>query len=94
MKWIGKILAIPLILLTSFTCLVMKVLTKFYGACYGLVGIGFIAAMILFVAYSEWRNAIALIIILLIAFMVLFFGTLIQVILEEICNGLKTFIRS
>ena len=94
MKWIGKILTIPLILLTSFTCLVMKVLTMFYGACYGLVGIGFVAAMILFVAYSEWRNVIALIIILLIAFMVLFFGTLIQVILEEICNGLKTFIRS
>lgn len=94
MKWIGKILTIPLILLTFFTCLVMKVLIKFYGACYGLVGIVFIAAMILFVAYSEWRNVIALIIILLIAFMVLFFGTLIQVILEEICNGLKTFIRS
>ena len=92
-KIIGKILAIPLLVITSLMWLVVKALIAIYGLCYGILGIGVVAAMILFLAYQEWANIIALIIIVTVAFVVLFAGTFIQVLLEEANSSLKRFIR-
>ena len=50
--------------------------------------------MILFLAYQEWANVIALVIIAVIAFAILFCGTFIQVLLEEAKAGLKKIIRA
>ena len=93
-KIIGKILAIPLIVITSLMWLVVKALVAIYGLCYGILGIGVVAAMILFLAYQEWANIIALIIIVTVAFVVLFAGTFIQVLLEEANSGLRKIIRA
>lgn len=65
-----------------------------YGLCYGLLGIGVVAAMILFLAYQEWANVIVLIVIAVAAFAVPFAGTFIQVLLEEVNGGLWKIIRA
>ena len=94
MKWIGKALAIPALLITSLMWLVVKALAVIYGFCYGVLGIGVVVAMILFLAYQEWANVFALIIIAVAAFVVLFAGTFIQVLLEEANNSLRKIIRA
>ena len=94
LKWIGKLLAIPTLLITSLMWLVVKALVAIYGLCYGLLGIGVVAAMILFLAYQEWANVVALIIIAVAAFVVLFAGTFIQVLLEEANSSLRKIIRA
>lgn len=94
LKWIGKVLAIPALLITSLVWLVVKALAAIYGLCYGLLGIGVVAAMILFLAYQEWENVVALIIIAVAAFVVLFAGTFIQVLLEEVNSSLRKIIRA
>jgi len=94
LKLIGKILAIPLLVITSLMWLVVKALIAIYGLCYGILGIGVVAVMILFLAYQEWANMIALIIIATVAFVVLFAGTFIQVLLEEANIGLRKIIRA
>ena len=94
LKLIGKIIAIPLLVVTSLIWLVVKTMIALYGLCYGLLGIGVIAAMILFLAYQEWANVIALIVIAVVAFAVLFAGTFIQVLLEEANIGLRKIIRA
>lgn len=94
LKWIGKILAIPVLLFTSMMWLVVKALVVIYGLCYGLLGIGVVVAMILFLAYQEWANVVALIVIAVLAFVVLFAGTFIEVLLEQANSGLRKIIRA
>ena len=94
LKMLGKLLAIPALLATSLVWLVVKAMTAIYGLCYGLLGIGIVAAMILFLAYQEWANIIALIVIAVVAFAVLFAGTFVQVLLEEANRGLRKIIRA
>lgn len=94
LKMLGKLLAIPALLATSLVWLVVKAMTAIYGLCYGLLGIGVVLAMILFLAYQEWANVIALIVIAVVAFAVLFTGTFIQVLLEEANRGLRKIIRA
>ena len=94
LKWIGKLLAIPTLLITSLMWLVVKALATIYGLCYGLLGICVVVAMILFLAYQEWANVVALIIIAVAAFVVLFAGTFIQVLLEEANSSLRKIIRA
>lgn len=94
LKMLGKLLAIPALLVTSLVWLVVKAMTAMYGLCYGLLGIGIVAAMILFLAYQEWANVIALIVIAVVAFAVLFAGTFVQVLLEEANRVLRKTIRA
>lgn len=94
LKMLGKLLAIPVLLVTSLVWLVVKAMTAIYGLCYGLLGVGIVAAMILFLAYQEWANIIALIVIAVVAFAVLFAGTFVQVLLEEANRGLRKIIRA
>ena len=94
LKMLGKLLAIPVLLVTSLVWLVVKAMTAMYGLCYGLLGVGIVAAMILFLAYQEWANIIALIVIAVVAFAVLFAGTFVQVLLEETNRGLRKIIRA
>lgn len=94
MKWIGKLVVIPTMLITSLMWLAVKVLVAIYGLCYGVLGLGVVAAMILFLAYQEWANVIALIVIAIIAFTILFAGTFIQVLLEEVNSGLMKVLRA
>lgn len=94
LKFIGKILAIPLLVVTSLILLVVKAMIVIYGLCYGLLGIGAVAALILFLAYQEWANVVALIIIAVVAFILLFAGTFLQVLLEEANSGLRKIIRA
>ncbi len=94
LKMLGKLLAIPALLVTSLVWLVVKAMTAMYGLCYGLLGVGIVAAMILFLAYQEWANIIALIVIAVVAFAVLFAGTFVQVLLEEANRGLRKIIRA
>ncbi len=94
LKMLGKLLAIPALLVTSLMWLVVKAMIAIYGLCYGLLGIGVVAAMILFLTYQEWTNVIALIVIAVVAFVVLFAGTFIQVLLEEANSGLRKIIRA
>lgn len=94
MKWIGKLAVIPILLITSLMWLGAKVLVAIYGLCYGLLGLGVVAAMILFLAYQEWINVIALVVIAIIAFTILFAGTFIQVLLEEINMRLVKVLRA
>ena len=94
LKMLGKLLAIPALLATSLVWLVVKAMTAIYGLCYGLLGVGIVAAMILFLAYQEWANIIALIVIAVVAFAVLFAGTFVQVLLEEANRGLRKIIRA
>lgn len=94
LKWIGKLLAIPAILVTSLIWLLVKAMVAIYGLCYGLLGIGVVAAMILFLAYQEWANVIALIVITVVVFAILFAGTFIQVLLEEANSCLWKIIRA
>lgn len=94
LKIIGKILVIPLLVVTSLVWLLVKALISIYGLCYGILGIGVVIAMILFLAYQEWANVIALVIIAVVAFAVMFAGTFIQVLLEEANSGLRKVIRA
>ena len=94
LKMLGRLLAIPALLVTSLVWLVVKAMTASYGVCYGLLGIGVVAAMILFLAYQEWANVVALIVIAVVAFAVLFAGTFVQVLLEEANSGLRKIIRA
>ena len=94
LKMLGKLLAIPVLLVTSLVWLVVKAMTAMYGLCYGLLGVGIVAAIILFLAYQEWANIIALIVIAVVAFAVLFAGTFVQVLLEEANRGLRKIIRA
>lgn len=94
LKLIGKILAIPLLVIISLMWLVVKAMITIYGLCYGLLGIGGVVALILFLAYQEWSNVIALAVIAVVAFVLLFAGTFIQVLLEEANSGLRKFIRA
>lgn len=94
MKWFGKLLAIPALLVTSVLWLIVKALIALYGLCYGLLGIDVVAAMILFLAYQEWANVIALVVIAAIAFTILFAGTFLQVLLEEVNSGLVKVLRA
>ncbi len=93
LKWFGKFLAIPALVITSMLWLVVKALIAIYGLCYGLLGISVVAALILFLAYQEWANVVAILVIAVVAFAVLFAGTFIQVLLEEANNGLRRIIR-
>ena len=94
LKLLGKLLAIPLLLVTALLWLAVKAMTSIYGLCYGLSGIGVVAAMILFLVYQEWANVVALIVIAVVAFAVMFAGTFIQVLLEEASSGLRKIIRA
>lgn len=94
LKWIGKLLAIPVLLVISLAWLVVKAITALYGLCYGLLGIGIVVAMLLFLAYQEWANVIALIVIAVVAFAILFAGTFIQVLLEEANSGLRRLLKA
>lgn len=94
LKMLGKMLAIPALLVTSLMWLMVKAMTAIYGLFYGLLGIGVVAVMILFLAYQEWANVIALIVIAVVAFAVLFAGTFIQILLEEANSGLRKIIRA
>ena len=94
LKWIGRLLAIPVLLLISLAWLVVKAITALYGLCYGLLGIGIVVAMLLFLTYQEWANVIALIVIAVAAFSILFAGTFIQVMLEEANSGLRRLLKA
>ena len=94
LKWIGKVLAIPALLITSMMWLVVKVLIAIYGLCYGVIGIGIVAAMILFLTYQEWANVVVLVVIAVVAFAILFAGSFIQVLLEEANSGLRIILRA
>ena len=94
LKWIGRLLAIPVLLLISLAWLVVKAITALYGLCYGLLGIGIVVAMLLFLAYQEWANVIALIVIAVAAFAILFAGTFIQVMLGEANSGLRRLLKA
>ncbi len=94
LKIIGKIVAIPVLLVISLVWLVVKVMTAIYGLCYGILGIGVTAALVLFLAYQEWANVVAIILIATVAFTVLFAGTFIQIILEEANKGLLKIIKA
>lgn len=94
LKIIEKILAIPLLVVTSLAWLLVKTLISIYGLCYGILGIGLVIAMILFLAYQEWANVIALVIIAVVAFTVMFAGTFIQVLLEEANSALRKIIKN
>ena len=94
LKWIGKLLAIPVLMVISLAWLVVKAITALYGLCYGLLGIGIVVAMLLFLAYQEWANVIALIVIAVAAFAILFAGTFIQVMLEEANSGLRRLLKA
>ena len=94
LKWIGKLLAIPVLLVTSLAWLIVRAITALYGLCYGLLGIGIVVAMLLFLTYQEWANVIALIVIAVAAFSILFAGTFIQVMLEEANSGLRRFLKA
>ena len=94
LKLIGKMFAIPLLVITSLMWLVVKAMIAVYGLCYGILGIGVVAALILFLAYQEWANVVALIVIAVAAFAVMFAGTFIQVLLEEANRVLRKFIRA
>lgn len=94
LKIIEKILAIPLLVVTSLAWLLVKTLISIYGLCYGILGIGVVIAMILFLAYQEWANVIALVIIAVVAFTVMFAGTIIQVLLEEANSALRKIIKN
>ena len=94
LKWIGKLLALPVLLVISMAGLVVKAITALYGLCYGLLGIGILVAMLLFLAYQEWANVIALIVIAVAAFAILFAGTFIQVMLEEANSGLRRLLKA
>ena len=94
LKWIGKLLAIPVLLVISMAWLVVKAITALYGLCYGLLGIGIVVAMLLFLAYQEWANVIALIVIAVAAFAILFAGTFIQVMLEEANRSLRRLLKA
>ena len=94
LKWIGRLLAIPVLLLISLAWLVVKAITALYGLCYGLLGIGIVVAMLVFLTYQEWANVIALIVIAVAAFSILFAGTFIQVMLEEANSGLRRLLKA
>lgn len=94
LKWIGKLLVIPVLLVISLAWLVVKAITALYGFCYGLIGIGIVVAMLLFLAYQEWANVIALIVIAVAAFAILFAGTFIQILLEVANSGLRRLIKA
>lgn len=94
LKLVGKLLAIPALLVTSVFWLIVKALIALYGLCYGLLGIGVITAMILFLIYQEWANVIALVVVAVVAFAILFAGTFIQVLLEEINSGLIKVLKA
>ena len=94
LKWIGKLLAIPVLLVSSLAWLIVRVITALYGLCYGLLGIGIVVAMLLFLTYQEWANVIALIVIAVAAFAILFAGTFIQVMLEEANSGLRRLLKA
>lgn len=94
LKLVSKLLVIPALLVTSVLWLIVKALIALYGLCYGLLGLGVAAAMILFLAYQEWANVIALIVIAVVAFAILFAGTFIQVLLEEVNSGLVKVLRA
>lgn len=94
LKWIGKLLAIPVLLVISLAWLVVKAITALCGLCYGLLGIGIVVALLLFLAYQEWANVIALIVIAVVAFAILFAGTFIQVLLEEANSGLRRLLKA
>ena len=93
-KIIGKIFAVPLLVVTFLAWLVVKAMTTIYGVCYGLFGIVIAAALILFLGYQEWANVIAVIVIAAVAFGVMFAGTFIQVLLEEANSNLRKIIRA
>lgn len=94
LKMVSKLLVIPALLVTSVLWLIVKALIALYGLCYGLLGLGVAATMILFLAYQEWMNVIALIVIAVVAFAILFAGTFIQVLLEEVNSGLVKVLRA
>lgn len=94
LKLVSKLLVIPALLVTSVLWLIVKALIALYGLCYGLLGLGVAAAMILFFAYQEWMNMIALIVIAVVAFAILFAGTFIHVLLEEVNSGLVKVLRT
>lgn len=94
LKLVSKLLVIPALLVTSVLWLIVKALIALYGLCYGLLGLGVAVAMILFLAYQEWANVIALIVIAVVAFAILFAGTFIQVLLEEVNSGLVKVLRA
>lgn len=50
--------------------------------------------MILFLVHQEWANMIAVIVIAVVAFIVLFAGTFIQLLLEEANARLRKFIKT
>lgn len=94
LKIIGKILAIPALLITSILWLVVKAMTTIYGLCYGLVGLVLVASLILFLAYQEWANVVAVIVIAVVTFAILFAGTFILVLLEEANAGLRKIVKA
>ena len=88
-KMISKILALPALLVTSLMWIVVKAMTALYGLCYGVLGIGLVAALLLFMAYQEWMYVVAVVVIAVVAFAILFSGTFILVLLEEANSGLR-----
>ena len=93
-KMISKLLAIPALLVISLVWLVVKAMTAIYGVCYGILGLGLVAAFLLFLFYQEWMNVVAVIVIAVVAFEILFSGSFIQVLLEAASSGLRRIIRA
>lgn len=93
-KMISKLLAIPALLVISLVWLVVKAMTAIYGVCYGILGLGLVAAFLLFLFYQEWMNVVAVIVIAVVAFAILFSGSFIQVLLEVASSGLRRIIRA
>ena len=52
---ISKLLAIPALLVTSLMWLVVKAVITIYGLCYGLLGIGMVAALIFGISRMDER---------------------------------------
>ncbi len=93
-KMISKLLAIPALLVISLVWLVVKAMTAIYGVCYGILGLGLVAAFLLFLFYQEWMNVAAVLVIAVVAFAILFSGSFIQVLLEEASSSLRRIIRA
>lgn len=93
-KMIGKLLAIPALLVISLVWLAVKAMTVIYGVCYGILGLGLVAAFLLFLFYQEWMNVVAVIVIAVVAFAILFSGSFIQVLLEEANSSLRRIIKA
>ena len=94
MKCIRILAAVPAIIILTVLNVILSLCLKIAGAAGGLIWLALTAFGVLTIITAQWNQLIAVCVIALAVYLILFAGSFLSVLCEELRSGLTKSIRN